>query len=541
VDTAAAGGPTDLDVLVEAANRLSDTLGCAPGAPIWLPPLPDRVRLSDLPERLGTTVAWGLVDQPAEQRQQPLELDLASGGSMLLAGMARSGRTTAAVALATAAAARLGPDDFHLWAVDAGGGLADLARLPHCGAVVPVTDLDRLDRLIDHVNKEVTRRRAARGHAGAAMMLVLDSWEGFVGAAGDSDGGRRVDAVLRLAAEGPAARLRLLVTCERAGLTGRLASACSDRLVLRLADRADYAMLGLPARALPTRLPPGRGLRTDDLAFAQLAEADPETTAVARGWPTAAAGARRFAPLPERVSLPSLPRGPNRKGRIVVGVGGDHVAPLGLDIDELGGSVLVAGPPRSGRSTTLAVVAEQLVAEGRQTAGSPRPVLVLCPRRSALSEVPGVTAVPTSDQQRAADILAATAGSDGSGAHVVVDDVDLLMDGPLTDRLEVLVRAATDNGSVVALAGQTDPLLAAFRGPVVEARRAGVGILLRPMSSRDGDLLGLRLPRSSGGEPPGRGWLAARGELTRVQVATPGNRPITAASRCPVAAPVALP
>ena len=61
----------------------------------------------------------------------------------------------------------------------------------------------------------------------------------------------------------------MLVTGDRSTLTGRLASTVSEKFCLRLSDRADYALIGLSPRQLPTNPPVGSGVRVRDLAFVQ--------------------------------------------------------------------------------------------------------------------------------------------------------------------------------------------------------------------------------------------------------------------------------
>ena len=71
----------------------------------------------------------------------------------------------------------------------------------------------------------------------------------------------------------------------------------------------------------------------------------------------------------------------------------------------------------------------------------------------------------------------------------------------------------------LVLAGTTTDLQAGFRGVVAEARKGRTGLLLSPEGALDGDLLGVRLPRSLAVPGPrGRGVLVVRGALTAVQV-----------------------
>ncbi len=196
-----------------------------------------------------------------------------------------------------------------------------------------------------------------------------------------------------------------------------------------------------------------------------------------------------------------------------VGVGGDELGPVGVDLGVDGPALVVCGPPRSGRSSALLAMARSLLDRGGQ-------VGLVTPRLSRLRTLHGtegvlgsVTAVTAEDDLHA--LIAEAAGS----LTVFVDDVELLTDTPVGQALEWYAKQIRDEPRGLVVAGTTNELLAAFRGVAVEARRSRVGLLLCPESSLDGDLVNARLPRSVlGGRRPGRGVLAVRGVVTPVQV-----------------------
>jgi DNA segregation ATPase FtsK/SpoIIIE, S-DNA-T family len=115
---------------------------------------------------------------------------------------------------------------------------------------------------------------------------------------------------------------------------------------------------------------------------------------------------------------------------------------------------------------------------------------------------------------------------DGLPLDILIDDADLLPDGPLAVALEDLIRRGTTRHRLIVLAGTTDALVAAFRGPATQARRARTGILLGPANPHDGELLGVRLPhRGPAPGPAGRGWLVMRGVAAALQLADPATMP----------------
>ncbi|HTW19172.1 MAG TPA: FtsK/SpoIIIE domain-containing protein [Mycobacteriales bacterium] len=514
------GGRTDLDVLVAAAAELATELDLRTPTPPWRPPLPPVLPLASLGSAAagdadeGDTeqVRWGLVDLPAEGQQRALTFDLGRGSNLVIAGTARSGRTTAARAIALAATGRRSPEQLHLWAVDATGDLADLALLPHCGAVLSGREHDRLELLLDHLSAAVAERRRTGRPDQPVLMLLIDSWESVCAAADRRDPGRIADRLLRLAADGPAAGLHLVTTTERAGLTGRLAAAGAERIVLRPADPSDLALVGLHSRDMPRELPPGRGYRASDLALIQVARPDDADLARAADWPRPRSGARRFDPLPDRLPL-AVVQSP--VGAVGLGVRAGDLAAVCLRPAELGAGFLVAGPPGAGRSSALALIAAQL---------PDRPVIVCAPAGSPVLDRPEVIPLPMDDPDPIARIDAAT-GS-GRRPHLLVDDVDRLENEALRAHIERWISSAADPEQVIVLAGITEAMAVAFRGPVAQARRRRCGLLLCPMGPHDADLFGARLPPASGGDdPPGRGWLLQRGRAVGLQLAALDPRP----------------
>jgi S-DNA-T family DNA segregation ATPase FtsK/SpoIIIE len=552
------GGPTDLTDLVAAIRQAAD--GLAPPARPWLAPLPEIVPLAGLsyvPTATGAAVI-GLVDRPADQAQEPFVLDLDRTGCVAIAGTVRSGRSTALRTLAAGLCSSTSPADLHLYALDCGNqALACLVALPHCGAVVAGDDDARTERLLALLHAEVGQRQrafAAAGHASLAehraaadeparrpyVVLLLDRAEAFLSRYAELDGGRLVDRLEALLRTGPAVGITVVLGTDRTGFGHRIASAVSSRLVLRQATVDDAVAFGLDPRGLPRQQGPGRAIwaQTGDELQIALLDADPSGAAQAGAierlgatlharWDglTGARLARRVDPLPEQMparTAEALRRSPRGAGAGVCtpAVGGDLLAPVDLDLIDLGGTFIVSGPPRSGRSTALAAIVSSLAGRVDRTLS----VLVVAPRRSPLRDLDGldgVTGVLTGD---ASEIAGAMSDAAVLGAvAVVIDDAELLSDHRLNDVLEASVRDARDAGSIVIAAATTDDLLAnPYRGWLATARRTRSGLLLNPASHVDGEVFGVRLPRStSGGWPPGRALLVRRGEAVPVQVVQP--------------------
>jgi len=515
----AAAGPTDLSRLVDALSRAAELRGTAAPHRPWQPPLPDTLPQADLDatapgpaaER-GTCFPIGMVDRPDRQAQEPLELDLAVGGGVLAVGGPRSGRTTLLRSVLRSATARLGPAELHVHVLEtAGGGLsAEAAALPHAGTTIGGCDVFRTVRLLDRLNREVDARRAAApGRPAPLVLLLVDGVEAAGALLDEAEPGRGSDGLLRLVRDGAAVGVTCVLTADRALPGGRLAAAARMRLLLPLPDRADYAVAGVPARAVPTHRPPGRALLGEDAVECQLAL--PRTPAPRLPEPTGAAAASepvRILDLPGDPVVPAdrLPAEdvPARRWRVPVGPGGDDGSLLDIDLDRTGG-LLVVGPPRSGRTAALESIARRLAAAGAEVAR-------LSPAYAAPADgLPGRRLDPADP----AAVLAWAESLDERRGVLLADDL-----GPVAEYagLVALPRTGAATGIVLLLAGSAGQLTSYYQGPVAALRRTRTGLLLCP-GPADAEVLGIRLPRLPLPERPGSGWLVSDGAAQRVQVA----------------------
>ena len=307
----------------------------------------------------------------------------------------------------------------------------------------------------------------------------------------------------------------------------RISGLVRDKVVLRLADPTDLTLAGIPLSAVPERWPAGRGLRVIDRAELQVAllTSDPAGPAqiaaldrIARDPLDSTAGTTqhcrpmRIERLPLAITRAELARpvGELRAGWALVGAGGDAAEPLGLSL--AGSSALVAGPGKSGRSTTLATMATWLGEHGT-------PIVGLVAGRSTLTDVRGgagiLDVVERTDVMRLRDLLAG-----GPDCCVVADDVERLIDTEAEDVVLQWFKSPERVTGSLLVGGNAADLTSLFRGLSVVARRSGQGVLLSPTSYADGELLGVRVAAIDHADlRPGRGLLIKNGRATPIQVA----------------------
>jgi S-DNA-T family DNA segregation ATPase FtsK/SpoIIIE len=519
------GGQTELAAFVAAARAAATALDVRPVASPWLPALPEHLPLAVVPRTAAAShrVALGLVDRPGIQSQETWAWDLDTDGPLALVGGARTGRTTALRTIALALSESLPPSAVHMHVLEGTPGpLRHLGALPQVGSIAGVDDARRARRVITRLLEEVAQRRTHGAKAAPRIVLLVDGWEQLEDAFEAIDHGAPTDDLLRLLRDGPSAGISVAVTGGRALTGGRLSAVFGQRLVLAMPDPLDLTLAGVAPESVPARQGPGRAVDPRDGCEVQLAftgsspaPADQDhavaMTATVLGLEYAALPERerpwRIAALPEHVGMVDLPSCSGT--RLTVGVGGDALDALGFDPEQR--RILVAGPPRSGRSTALATITQQLHDEGCTLA-------VVTTRRSPLNELRGIRGVHLLG---ADDVDAFVAlRREEPDLAIVVDDADAIDGTPLEGALVEAVRLVDTAGGLVAVAVELHRASAAYRGLVPEVARHGTGLLLGPRSPADGELFRMRVDPESG-RLPGRGLLVADGTATPIQIAVP--------------------
>ena len=560
--------PTDLASLVAAVREAAQTSGVAAPPPPWLPALPEVVTLDELADAARRelpsspfVLPYGLVDLPSQQRRDVASHDVEHAGHLAVVGASRSGRSTVLRTLAAAVGQRVSPRDVHLYGVDCGNNaLLPLVGLPHTGAVVSRDQPERLARLTRRLRAEISRRQrllaeqsfadVSEQRAGVApderlpfVLVLLDRWEGFIQAFEDYDQGVLVDLWTQILQEGPGAGVKVVLSGDRSLLTGRISTLTEDRIMLRMPEPGDYASVGMSPREVPGDMGDGRAFRSQGSQELQVAVLDQEVGGaeqvaalqrIARDATDRAATRAGAVPehqVPFRVDdLPAkidLARAVALGGRalprtaVPAGVGGDSLALFGFEAEEHGPGLLVAGPRRSGRSTALMTMGVSALERGWA-------VGIVTPRRSVLRDLagtPGLVGELTleSDRDDVREVLAALVPSQDRPTLLLVDDLELLgTDGVLADAIVDYVGELRDRPGMVVGAGTTDELSGSYRGPAPTLKKSRSGLLLCPASPNDGDVFGLRLPRSViGSAVPGRGIMSSGGQWQSVQVPVP--------------------
>lgn len=490
-DTGDGEGLADLvNVIRQAGSRAGlPTRAASP----WPDPLPARLTLAADSPTDGVISGAGrrclsgmptveppfaLVDLPAQQCVDELAWEPAQDDHLAITGATRSGRTTALLALV-----RLCCTGRDVYVVDMSGRLQPVESLPGVGAVIDRDEPSRLRELVAWLTDEIRTRTAASTANAREVIVAVDGWDTFVERSDDLSGGAVVEEFAQAMRDGAAVGVFVVATGGRGLLSGRAATNFSSRITLRLTDTTELLLAGLRSDSLSPNAPPGRGLILPSGEELQVAR---DITAATRvvGQP------HRIPRLPDDASVAHL--------SWAIGMTGDS-EPLGWPDQRGRLAGLIAGPPRSGRTTALLAVARTFSGHAAIVSFDP-------PR--------GPTPIPPDQPAQLAEwSLAHPSGL------LLLDDLDRMTTGPVD---EIAARYLASGGSVLG-SGDAAALGTGFRGVAADLRRSGTGILLRP-GRRDGDLFGVRCgpvdrPR------PGRGVLVHRGAVTPIQIAAPTQAP----------------
>ncbi len=506
-------GPTALESLVAAIGLAAGMIGAADPHRPWIDPLPALVR----PRDLDDDTAVGLLDDPAEQCRRPLAW-APSDGSLLLVGAVGSGTTTAAATVAQRCMRRAGPEALHLYVIDAQGDAvwSPFEAADHCGAVVRVTETERVGRLLARLADEVDRRSTDATRE-PLIVVVIDGVAAVrdaVGEVGHGETARRLDRLLR---DGPAAGIVAVITTDGGSPAG-LAVPRSSTWVFHVDDRGTANTVGLRA---PVASPgaPGR-LRVVETGLEGQVVFDPEalhSSAVAEVSDVSASSpadasadsatwaARRAAPvrvLPEVVdpdvfdatvaehAVGSTGQGPDEPVELPIGLGADDLTPATLRVP-VGDHVFIGGGARTGRSTALRQV------EWAWRRGHPAGRVVHVDRRRPIDA--NVAALADGDHR----------------LLVVVDDAERVDDHDGT-----LAQLLARPDVTVAAAARLEAVRVAYGHWTRDVARSRCGVIMTAMGDVDGELLGATLPRRSMIPPrPGLAWIIDQGGHRLVQVA----------------------
>ena len=533
----------DISRIVRTLRRASDLASVAPPRKPWLDVLAPTYNIERLYQRTDEELVLGVLDDPDHQAQVAEYFRPDTDGNILYLGAGGSGKTTALRSLALAAALTVRSGVAHVYGLDfAGGGLRLLEPMPNVSPIVMGDDEERVSRLLDHL-AAVIEDRSARFAAARADSLpayrkisgnqqeprILLLVDGFAAMRETYDSSTKLQrswmTFHRVLAEGRAVGVHVALTADRAGAVPMaIQSSFQRRIVLRQSDEDGYLTLNVPRDVIGPSSPPGRCLQPDNHQELQLAILGTEVAVAAQGrlieelaTEVAALGTvrpPRIEVLPSYVSTEGLPQ--SLAGLPVLGIEYESLQPMPF---EPTGTIVVAGPVQSGRTTALRWLAESVRRAEPDICRA-----FLTPRRASVS-IPLGWDLAASGVDEISDLLsqlmaaAEREARPGTRLLVVIEALPELANSMVDQEIAELAAACRRNGHLLIGEGEASVFGQAF-GPMVNELKAGrTGLILQPDHNDGLNLVKTNLPAGHRNDfPPGRGMWVRAGKAVKVQV-----------------------
>ena len=526
---------TVVDAVVKTTRELAAQAGMR-AHQVWLPPLPAQIELSAIrPHEVNAgafNVPMGLVDEPYHQRQDTLFLDLsASGGHVAIAGAPQTGKSEAMKTLAASLALTHTTDQVAIYAIDAGsGGLDALEVLPHVAGTAARGDEEKVRRIVDELLDLIDTTAENNTPPTRHTVLLVDGWHTLL--ATDSKLEDLRDPLTRIASEGPAAGIHLVLTTQRwSAVRAGVRDLVATRWELKLTEPMDSLLDRKVQTTLPNR--PGMGI-TPEGKVMLVARTTAEDLAYIAQTTAGQPPVPKLKVLPAHVNGLLLIDAPSKPSTtpIPLGVGGPRLQPVWCE----SGHVIATGNAGSGKSTFIANAIRAIEALPREEAR----MIILDPRRAHLGRASddmiaayGASSTSIEDAIKAtrqtltsrlpgADIspseLAQRSWWDGPELYLVIDDLDLINDAVMRDLADFIPHARDIGLHVICarkLSGVSRALYGGFLGAVKDIHP---DVLVMDGNRDEGNIFGVR----PGPLAPGRATLVQHGAtLGAIQIAAP--------------------
>lgn len=495
--------PTDADfivALVEEAHK--KTADPDPARP-WLDPLPKMIEASQLAQQ-----ECAILDLADEQKQVHWRYSPRTDHNLLVIGGPRSGKTMALRVIAESLSAEDAEQPW-MYAFDFGNnGLSSLLNLPNFGGTASSQQIEVACRLISLLSEIASDRSLDQMSNDQLVVVFIDNWGALLASLQSIEYMTYFDTLTRLISDGRGVGIYFVISVDRANALGAaLQSSIENELVFRIANPQDLSSSTRSIAKLVSGLPEGRAVDKHgnqiqfrlahtfkplplDATKSQFRLLDRQSQPPLQVLPTEFPLTHLTVPD----SLQSIPIGVTERGQVA-----------SIDLQTIS-TFLVAGPPRSGKTTAL----ETIVSSIDLTHQVARRYFA-SPKKSRLEMQNGWTASTSSGDGIAEvmSMLKTDLSSSEDQLLLILDDGDdwSELGNPINTQLEQLLKSPIGSRLNLVVSVGTSRASRAFSSWLGNARNQQSGFLLWG-NQESGDIFSLRLPRALNQvEPPGRGYL----------------------------------
>ena len=249
---------------VTLSQPLTDWIANTEEKSLWQP--------FDWQSRLPLHASLGVVDDPFHSMQRVLNIDVAAD-PMVVFGSSGRGKSTFLKAVLLSLAAARSPRELNIFGLDFGrGGLKALKPLPHVGAMIDVSQPERVEQLFRMVRGIMAERQERLAKFASmedynaanlnnpdlifpAVVIVIDNFAEF-----RENYEPLMPDLIGMVRDGRSFGIYYLITANQVNdLTGKLYNVMTQRLTFTLPDHSAYVdIVGRGALSLANL--PGRGL-----------------------------------------------------------------------------------------------------------------------------------------------------------------------------------------------------------------------------------------------------------------------------------------
>lgn len=227
--------------------------------PLWLENVPETIYINQIRKKYHVKNTKNVVspvigeyDDPFNQRQGVVYLNLSKEGNTIIYGNADSGKETLLSTIVYDIMTNYNPEEAQLYLLDFGSeALKIFKKSPHVGDVIFVNDTEKVSRFFEMIQKEIKERTAILSDFGGnynlyrdtsvqkmpMITVIINNYEAFC----ENYGDKYDDVFLTLTREGIKCGIVFIITTNAAAdVRYRLAQNFKQKIALQLNNEDDY-------------------------------------------------------------------------------------------------------------------------------------------------------------------------------------------------------------------------------------------------------------------------------------------------------------
>lgn len=253
---------------------------------LWLNALPEFIFVNELkakynykPTSYFINPVIGEYDDPVNQRQGILNIDLSKKGNLVVYGIPGSGKEDLLMNLIRSTIVEHTPDEVNIYILDCGSETLKIYNgFPHVGGIVTIDEKEKVEDLLNMADAEINSRKAKFVEYGGnyneyishsneklpLMFIVINNYDVFI-----ESYQKHEELIYTLFRDGYKYGVVFAVTCiSTSAIKSRATAYFANKITMRLGDEMEYRMIVNAERGQIPADTFGRGLvLTDDGTF----------------------------------------------------------------------------------------------------------------------------------------------------------------------------------------------------------------------------------------------------------------------------------